>query len=208
MAPAIIHYLALGDSYTIGEAVPLEQNFPNRLWQLCREAGIPMEKPRIIARTGWTTDELFAAIAEAQQAAPFLPSYELVTLLIGVNNQYRGRDLANYAEEFEILLDKALAFVGNKKENLLVLSIPDWGVTPFAEGRDQEQIAREIDAYNEAAKLICSEQDIHYIYITGLTREAANDPSLLAPDGLHPSGKEYDRWSRKILDHIKNIYRG
>jgi lysophospholipase L1-like esterase len=198
-----IKYLALGDSYTIGEAVAEEENFPNRLCRLSVAAGIKMDKPRIIAKTGWTTDELETGIREAGQDQPFESAYGLVTLLIGVNDQYRGRPVEDYVPRFGSLVKKAIQFAGNDPHKVVVLSIPDWGVTSFAKGRDRKQIAKEIDLYNAANKTIALVNDIHYIYITDLTREAANDNQLLASDGLHPSGLEYERWSQKLLSYIK-----
>lgn len=200
-----ITYLALGDSYTIGESVPAEQNFPNQLFQLANAEGIEMEKPRIIATTGWTTDELMKGIEEASEVQAISPDHGLVTLLIGVNNQYRGRPVDDYKKEFSDLLQKALAFAGGSKKNVVVLSIPDWGVTPFAKDRDRKLIAAEIDAYNQAAEGITKNEDIHYIYITEWTREADKDLTLLAGDGLHPSGIEYERWSREILRYLKKF---
>ncbi|MBI5857457.1 MAG: SGNH/GDSL hydrolase family protein [Sphingobacteriales bacterium] len=191
-------YLALGDSYTIGEQVPAEENFPHQVTAMMKSDTIDFQLERIIATTGWTTDELEAGIIESNKTKPLLPAYDFVSLLIGVNNQYRGRSVDNYKIEFEELLKKAIHFAGNRPERVAVLSIPDWGVTPFAAGRDREQIAKEIDAYNAANKEISERYNIHYIYITPWTREAAADKSLLASDGLHPSGKEYKRWAEKI----------
>jgi len=191
-------YLALGDSYTIGEMVPMQDNFPNQVRQLMNNGFMYVQPPRIIAKTGWTTDELENGIVAANNADPFRPSYDFVSLLIGVNNQYRGRSVDNYKPEFEELLKKAIAFADNRAERVVVLSIPDWGVTPFAEGRDRAQIAREIDAYNAANKQIAEQYHVHYSDITPWTREAAVDNSLLAPDGLHPSAKEYKRWAERI----------
>lgn len=189
-----IHYLALGDSYTIGETVPITENFPYQTVQLLRKEGLDIVGPEIVAKTGWTTDELQTAI----NTHHFRASYDLVTLLIGVNNQYRGRPVDNYKPEFENLLKQAIAFAGGKTDRVVILSIPDWGVTPFATGRDREQIATEIDAYNAANKAIALQYNIHYIDITPWTREAATDNSLLAADGLHPSGKEYKRWAERV----------
>lgn len=192
--PMPFTYLALGDSYTIGEAVPLYESFPYQAVQLLRNAGHAVHAPEIIARTGWTTDELQQGIAKTS----LLDSYHFVSLLIGVNNQYRGRTADEYASEFAALLQQAIRFADSKKSNVFVLSIPDWGVTPFAEGRDRAQIAREIDAFNKVAADICSKNETSFIDITGGTREAAHDPSLLAADQLHPSGKEYARWANQL----------
>ena len=192
-------YLALGDSYTIGETVLLADNFPYQTVQLLREKGVSFYAPEIIAKTGWTTDELATAIRQRKT----LPSYDFVTLLIGVNNQYRGRTTENFKPEFEALLQQAIKFAGNNKDHVFVLSIPDWGVTPFAEGRDRAQVAREIDAYNNVCKQVSAEKNVHFIDITPSTRLATQDPSLVAADGLHPSGKEYAKWAAELATGIQ-----
>lgn len=198
------HYLALGDSYTIGEMVPPNDNFPAQTAALLSTGtSIRVEPPRIIARTGWTTDELEAGIVAANTADPLRASYDFVTLLIGVNNQYRGRPVSSYEPAFEELLRKAIRYAGDRPARVAVLSIPDWGVTPFANGRDRAQIAREIDAYNEANRRISGALGVHYINITPWTRQAATDPTLLASDGLHPSGKEYRRWADTLAAWIR-----
>jgi len=194
-------YLALGDSYTIGESVPAPDNFPNQTVLLLKNAGYDFKPAEILAKTGWTTDELQNNINNHS----FTPPYEIVTLLIGVNNQYRGRPVDSYKPEFENLLKQAIQFAGGKADHVIVLSIPDWGVTPFANGRDRTQIAKEIDEYNAANKNISENYKVNYIDITPWTREAANDLSLLAADGLHPSAKEYKRWAEKLTDKIKAI---
>ena len=191
-------YLALGDSYTIGEMVLPQDNFPNQVYAMMKNDAVDFQPPRIIAKTGWTTDELETGIVAANNADPLRPTYDLVSLLIGINNQYRGRSVDNYKIEFEELLKKAIAYAGSKAEKVVVLSIPDWGVTPFANGRDRAQIAREIDAYNAANKELAEKYHVHYTDITSWTREAAADNSLLASDGLHPSAKEYTRWAERI----------
>lgn len=196
-------YLALGDSYTIGEMVAPAENFPNQAVTFLKNDTLNFQPARIIARTGWTTDELEAGIITANNADPLRSPYDLVSLLIGVNDQYRGRPVDDYKPKFEELLKKAIRYAGDKADHVIVLSIPDWGVTPFANGRDRAQIAREIDAYNVANKEISLQYHVHYIDITPWTREAATDPSLLAADGLHPSGKEYKRWAEKIAGIIK-----
>ncbi|MBI3139141.1 MAG: SGNH/GDSL hydrolase family protein [Sphingobacteriales bacterium] len=192
-------YLALGDSYTIGEQVPFEENYPNRTVQLLRERGLAFHAPEILARTGWTTDELQAGI----HAHLFLPRYDFVSLLIGVNDQYRGRSAEDYKEPFESLLKQALSFAGNQRERVVVLSIPDWSCTPFAANHDRVRIQEEINRFNEVNKQIAGKLGIHYIYITSWTREAAADSSLLAADGLHPSGKEYGRWAAEMADYFR-----
>jgi len=197
-------YLALGDSYTIGESVPSSDNFPNQLVSSMLNNAIPFLPARIIAKTGWTTDELENGIIASNNDNPLLYSYDFVSLLIGVNNQYRGRSVDNYKIEFEVLLRKAIQYAGNKADRVVILSIPDWGVTPFATGRDRVQIAREIDAFNAANKQIAQQFKVHYIDITPWTREAATDISLLAADRLHPSRKEYQRWAEKISTWFKS----
>lgn len=198
------YYLALGDSYTIGEQVSSKDNFPNQVAAMMKNTSVDFQLERIIARTGWTTDELEAGIVESNMEKPMLPSYDFVSLLIGVNNQYRGRTVENYKPEFEELLKKAIRFAGNRPDHVVVISIPDWGVTPFASGRDREQIAKEIDVYNAANKEMTERYHVYYINITPWTREAAADPSLLAADDLHPSEKEYQRWAEKISDYFKS----
>lgn len=194
-------YLALGDSYTIGEQVPFADNFPNQVVQLLRKEGFDFHAPEIVARTGWTTDELQFGINNRI----FRTDYDFVSLLIGVNNQYRGRTAEEYEEQFTVLLEQALAFAGNRKERVVVLSIPDWGITPFAATKDILKIGQEIDRFNEVNHRVTADAGIHYIYITGWTREAVNDPALLATDGLHPSGKEYNRWAQEVYTFFKSI---
>lgn len=187
-------YLALGDSYTIGESLPLEDNFPHQTVYLLRKKGIPITDPEIVAKTGWTTDELMDAISKSA----LKNKYDFVSLLIGVNNQYRGRDTANYQKEFEQLLLQAIHFAGDKPQHVFVLSIPDWGATPFAEGRDRVKIASEIDHFNIVNKSAAEEHKVNYIEITAGTREAEHDLSLVAEDKLHPSKKEYGRWAERL----------
>lgn len=192
-------FLALGDSYTIGEGVPLGQNFPHQTVELLKKSGLNFKSPEIIARTGWTTGELQQAIRLANPA----PFYDIVTLLIGVNNQYRGYDTSEYAQQFEELLQQAIGFARNDTANVFVLSIPDWSVTPFAAGRNRAEISEQIDAFNTINKKIALRYNIHYIDITPGTREAANDNSLIAGDGLHPSGAEYSKWAGMLSEAIK-----
>ena len=197
-AQKTLSYLALGDSYTIGERLPLEDNFPHQTVALLRKKGISITDPEIVAKTGWTTDELMDAISKRSLKS----SYDYVSLLIGVNNQYRGRDIASYQKEFEQLLLQAIQFAGDKPQHVFVLSIPDWGATPFAEGRDRKKIEREIDQFNAANLKIAQQNKVHYIEITSGTREAKQDLSLVAEDKLHPSKKEYGRWAEKLSHAI------
>lgn len=191
-------YLALGDSYSIGENIILFQSFPYQLVQLLRKKGLYFSAPEIIAKTGWTTDELNVGIAEYQ----LLSQYNYVTLLIGVNNQYRGRTVEEYKLEFEILLKQALQFVEGKKERVIVLSIPDYSVTPFADSMNKEKIAKEIDLYNSVNKAISIQYKVNYLDITSETRKASGDSSLLASDNLHPSAKAYKKWAEMTAEII------
>lgn len=190
-------YLALGDSYTIGESVEENERFPVQLADKLIKDSVDISYPLIIAKTGWTTDELLAAIKERN----IKDTFNIVTLLIGVNNQYRGRSSEQYRGELKQLIDIATKYAGGKKENVFVLSIPDWGVTPFAEGRDRKKIAGEIDEYNKVKKEECEKAGIKYYDITEISR--MNDASLIASDGLHPSGKQYSLWEKKIYPDIK-----
>jgi lysophospholipase L1-like esterase len=228
-------YLALGDSYTIGEGVLPEENFPNQTVALLNktadgapsaplrisrrkgftqtpsrfsigiinpDGGYTFAAPEIIATTGWTTDELDKAIDEANISK----HYDIVSLLIGVNNQYRGRSLANFEIEFEHLLQRAIQFASNKPQHVFVVSIPDWGVTPFAEGRDRKKIGTEIDAYNLVCIKIAEKFNTHFIDITTAQRMDGGKEEFLAPDKLHPSAKEYARWACKCLETILQFH--
>ena len=195
-----MRYLALGDSYTIGEGVEPGQRWPVLLAQALRASGLDVAEPRIIATTGWTTDELSAAIYEAhpEDQAP----WGLVSLLIGVNNQYRGRPLDEYRDQFRALLQRAIALAGGDRRRVFVLSIPDWGVTPFARerGRDPVTVATEIDAFNAAAAGICADLDVKWIDITPISRHA---DAKLAADGLHPGAGQYGQWAATALESLR-----
>jgi len=185
-----MRYLALGDSYTIGESVAEAERWPVQLATRLQATGVPLEPPQIIARTGWTTDELMTAIERQNPQGPF----DLVSLLIGVNNQYRGRDSAEYRAQFHTLLQTALTLAGGKPSHVIVLSIPDWGVTPFGRGNDRPKIASEIDQFNAINREETVQAGAHYVDITPISRQAAGDATLIAEDGLHPSGKMYRLW--------------
>jgi len=187
-------YLALGDSYTIGESVPDEYSFPYQITNRLQANGLGMEKPVIIARTGWTTDELQAGI----RREILTPPYDIVTLLIGVNNQYRGRDMDNYDIEFKELLQQAIKLSGGDPGKVIVISIPDWGVTPFATNRDREAIGQQIDEFNRINYTRALEEGVHYVDVTQISKKAAEDSTLLAEDGLHPSAKMYGLWTDKL----------
>lgn len=195
-------YLALGDSYTIGEQVESSLNFPNQAAAMLNKQGVPTDQPKIIAVTGWTTDELAAAIEKEN----IKDTYSLVTLLIGVNNQYRGRSIENYREEYTALLKQAIAFAGGDPSHVFVLSIPDWGVTPFAEGRDRAQIAKDIDAYNKAKEEITKAHKVHWIEITESTRQHGTDETYLVEDKLHYSGKEYKVWAERLVPMVRGEF--
>lgn len=197
-------YLALGDSYTIGESVRAEESFPGQLVSLLRSADHPVEPWRVIAKTGWTTDELISAIQEAQKTDPIACDQDLVTVLIGVNNQYRGRSVDEFAVQFRELLNLAIQFAKNDPDRVRVLSIPDWGITPFAENRDREEIARQIDLFNAEKKSVCDQAGVSYIYITDLTREALKRAELITIDGLHPSGIDYLRWAKRVWSSLRS----
>ncbi len=196
-------YLALGDSYTIGQDVPSQDNYPNQAIRLLKNDHL-YGQVKIIATTGWTTNNLKTGI---ENDKTLLSQYDIVTLLIGVNNQYQGVPIETYGPGFEELLKKSIAFAGNNVSHVIVLSIPDWSVTPFAGGRDRDMISKEIDAYNAINKNVSGKYGVNYIDITPWTREAAKDPSLIAPGGLHPSGKEYARWAEKLEEIIKKVLR-
>lgn len=170
-----------------------------------RERGIRVADPRIIATTGWTTDELSAAMDVAEP----IGSYGFVSLLIGVNNQYRGRDVANYRTEFAALLDRAIGLAGGREDRVLVLSIPDWGVTPFGQGsgRDPAQIARALDAYNAVAAEECSVRGIAFVDITPVSRSLGAQPERIADDGLHPSPLAYADWTALALPIAERLLR-
>ncbi|MDR3712020.1 MAG: GDSL-type esterase/lipase family protein [Puia sp.] len=196
-------YLALGDSYTIGTGVSIYETYPYQTVQILRKSGYPVSAPEIMARNGWTSGELI----EALKGNHFLPPYELVSLLIGVNNEYRGQNARAYEKEFEQLLKQCIHLAGDRPGRVFVLSIPDWSVTPFgqnslpdAAGRDQKKVAAEIDAFNGINRNIADLYRVNYLDITPHTRIAGKDPSCLATDFLHPSGKEYGTWSGALAD--------
>lgn len=197
-------FLALGDSYTIGEAVEPAERWPVRLAARLRDRGIPVADPEIIARTGWTTAELAAAL----ETAALQPPYRLVTLLIGVNDQYRGLPPDDaYRRRFQALLDRAITLAGDDPARVLVLSIPDWGVTPYAAGRDRLRVAAEIDAFNAINEAAARAAGAAWLDVTPISREATGDPALLAPDGLHPSGAMYERWVERARPIAEAILR-
>ena len=198
-------FLALGDSYTIGESVAEADRWPLQLVARLHERGIAIDAPRILARTGWTTDELSAAMDDST----FAPPYALVTLMIGVNNQFRGRDAHAYREQFDALLLRAIQLAGGDAHRVIVLSIPDWGATPFGHGsgRDLAEVSAQIDAFNAAAQAATTTRGASWVDVTPVSREVAHDPSLAAHDGLHPSAAMYARWVVRVLPVAMNALR-
>lgn len=195
-------FLALGDSYTIGEGVADEGRWPVQLAARLRERGIAVAAPRIIATTGWTTDELSAAM----DGASLKPGYGLVTLLIGVNNQYRGRPAREYREQFLALLERAVTLAGDARR-VVVVSIPDWGVTAFAAGRDRTTIGQEIDTFNAIARNETLRIHARWVDITPASRDAGARPEMLVDDGLHPSAAQYASWVAVILPEAQAALR-
>ena len=194
-------YLALGDSYTVGESISKKHTWPKQLVDSLKKRNIFLSEPRIIAKTGWTTDELKKAINDSSLDYP----YDWVSLLIGVNNQYRGRDLDEFKLQFESLLFEAIAFSGNRKERVFVISIPDWGSMPFAKDRDPDKIAIEIDNFNQIIYEVCAFENIKFIDITPITRNIYSNPNWIAKDSLHPSKEQYSKWVEKIIPFFLNF---
>ena len=192
-------FLALGDSYTIGESVAADLRWPALLQKTLLAKEIPLGSPTILAKTGWTTDELQTAMDQFK----FNPTYDLVSLLIGVNNQYRGRSADQYRKEFTSLLSQAITLSGNRPAHVLVVSIPDWGVTPFAEGRDRAKIAREIDQFNQVNREEAQRAGVLYLDITDISRQPR--PEFIASDGLHPSGLMYQAWVDRLIQQYPNL---
>lgn len=195
--------LALGDSYTIGEGVEENDRWPVQMVKQLNDHGESFSAPKIIAKTGWTTDELEEGIKQHELAE----KYDWVTLLIGVNNQYRGRDVDEYKKHFRGLLNLAIKKAGNNPKHVIVLSIPDWGVTPFAKKRNRDPviIAKQIDQFNQVNREVAEELAVHYLDVTKLTRDAANEPSrFLVADELHPSAEMYKQWARLASQLILN----
>ncbi|OCX50755.1 lysophospholipase [Mucilaginibacter sp. PPCGB 2223] len=195
-----LQYLALGDSYTIGESVEPAQSFPYQLKTVLTGQGYTVADPRIIAVTGWTTTNLIDAIAQAK----LTQKYDFVTLLIGVNNQYQGKSQAQYRTEFVQLLNTAITFANGNKKHVFVLSIPDYSVTPFAQNSDKAKIASEIDQFNDINLYESTNAGVNYLNITGISRQADTDPTLIAVDGLHPSAKMYSLWVAGLAPMVAN----
>ena len=201
-SPEIITYLALGDSYTIGTSVPPQHRWPGQLRDSLQRDGLVLEEVTYVARNGWTTDELNAGI----DAAPLRERYDLVSLLIGVNNQFRGRSVDEYRGEFEALLQRAINFAGGDNERVFVVSIPDYAFTPFGQNSgNAAQITAGIDAFNAANRAIAEQYNVAYFDITPISREGVANPQLVASDGLHPSFRQYQRWVSLLLPGVKAL---
>jgi lysophospholipase L1-like esterase len=204
-------YLALGDSYTIGESVDPEERYPAQVRRLLAAADhLDCGNPEIIAVTGWTTGNLLGALADVapgDSGGRQGTTYDAVSLLIGVNNQYQGRSQAEYEQQFALLLQKSIRLTGNRPSHVLVLSIPDYSVTPFArmQGRDTMLIAAQIDSFNRINYDLARAYHVSYVDVTVESRKAAADPSLIAVDGLHFSGKEYEAWAKLMEPVLKEI---
>jgi acyl-CoA thioesterase-1 len=189
-----IRYLALGDSYTIGESVPPTDNFPTQLADSLKASNKKVSSCNIIARTGWTTSSLINAI----NASTYKDTFNLVSLLIGVNNQYQGKDIETYKIEFVQLAERAIKYAGGIKENVFIVSIPDYGYTPFGKS-NQMQISQQIDLFNAANKQLSDSLGLIYYNITPISRKGLAEPDLVAGDGLHPSAKMYAEWVNLIM---------
>ena len=187
--------LALGDSYTSGDRVALSERWPVRLVELVRQRGVRIDQPHVVARTGWSTAELAAGVDRANPQGPF----DLVMLQVGVNDQLRGRSLESYRREFAGLVARAIAYAGGDPWAVIVLSVPDWGVTPAADGQDRARIAQEIDRMNQVNREVTWQLGAQYIDVTPISRLAGEEPELLSEDGLHPSALMYDMWAHIAL---------
>ncbi len=194
-------FLALGDSYTIGEGIAEDGRWPVQLAAALRAQGVDLAPPRIIATTGWTTAELDAGIHAEHARAPIAGDHALVSLLAGVNDQYRGLDSEGFAARFAALLQRAAGFAGGDASRVLVLAIPDWGVTPFAfaQGRDRALVARQIDTFNAICQAQAAAAGAHWVDIAPVSRQRGAEPTMLADDGLHPSAAMYALWSALAL---------
>lgn len=194
-------YLALGDSYTIGEAVAENRRWPNQLVNKWNKNNAQYNPAEIIARTGWTTDELLDALDDSP---PLRNTYDKVSLLIGVNNQYRGRSIAEFEDQLVVLIQKAIGYGGEDVSNVFLVSIPDWGVMPFAEGRDRQAIALQIDSFNTVVRKQAENFGIAFVDITPISRQATENNRLIATDGLHPSGYQYTLWANAIINTLES----
>jgi lysophospholipase L1-like esterase len=189
-----VRYLALGDSYTVGEGVQIEEQWPRQLVSMLREKGVDVDDLVMIARTAWTTDELLDAIDDA----PPTGAFDLVSLMVGVNDQYRARAVDTFRTDFTAILRRALGFAPSPSR-LIVVSIPDWGAAPFADGQDRARITREVSMFNDCARQLVERSRAHWVDVTAASRRMTRDRSLAVADGLHPSGAMYREWAEIIL---------
>lgn len=196
-------YLALGDSYTYGQSVPDNQKLPVQVARQLTGLGFKVGTPEVIARSGWTTGDLLDRL---KNESPNHLDYDFVTLLIGVNNQYQGRSQAEYREEFAALVDKAISYAANKSDHVFILSIPDWSVMPFAASSNRPLISKQIDSFNVINKAIAVLKNVRYTDIVDLSRMAAHDSTLVATDGLHPSGEQYREWANRLVPTIRVLF--
>tara|TARA_Y100000389_G_C17459268_1_gene520458 strand:+ start:1914 stop:2639 length:726 start_codon:yes stop_codon:yes gene_type:complete len=193
-------YLALGDSYTIGEAVSNNDSWPMQLVKALEEENILIDKPKVIAKTGWTTGDLKKGIDEAVLNYP----YDWISILIGVNNQSQGKNIEVFKADLEQLISQSILFVGNKKNRLFVISIPDWGKMPFAKNQEREKIATEIDNYNQIIYEVCSRKEVGFIDITQISRTLDSNPHFIGSDSLYPSKSQYAKWVEEIIPFFIN----
>lgn len=196
-----LRFLALGDSYTIGESVEETCRWPVQLTDSLQKRGIAISEPKILAQTGWTTEELQQAIDSTE----LQPTYDMVSLLIGVNDQYRGYDPEKYPSNFRSLLEEAIVLAGGQTDGVFVVSIPNYGVTPFAQDRNPKKIRKEIKEYNRMAKSIADSMNVIFIDITPISEKASEVEDLTASDKLHPSGKMYTLWMEKIISELDEL---
>ena len=196
-------YLALGDSYTIGQSIPSTQNYPNQTVSILYSVGLAFKPPDIIATTGWTTADLLNATANKPVPTP---PYDIVTLLIGVNNQYQGRSQVEYKNQFTTLLQQSIAYAGNRVSHVIVISIPDYAVSPYGQGTgNAANISAQIDSFNLINKQVSDSLNVNYVDVTTISRKALNDPTLFASDGLHFSGAEYALWAAMLAPVIDSV---
>jgi acyl-CoA thioesterase I len=196
-------YLALGDSYTFGQSVQENRRLPVQVSEQLSALWVKVAAPEIIAQSGWTTGDLLNRL---RNAPPRFSNYNIVTLLIGVNNQYQGASQEQYRSEFTDLVTKAIGYAGNISNRVFVLSIPDWSVMPFAANRNRNLISKQVDSFNVINKEISFQKKVHYTDVTELSRLAVSDASLIADDGLHPSAEQYRLWANRLVPTIRVIF--
>ncbi len=193
-------FLALGDSYTVGQGISPQENWPSQLIESLRDGGWQVDAPRVVAGTGWTADELLAALDLERMSR----SFDLVSLMIGVNNQYRGGSyLSRFVPDLESLLRSAIGYSGNRPQVVVVLSIPDWGQSPFAADHDRSTIATEIDQLNLQLSAACTRYRVNFVDVTEISRQAAEREGMFATDGLHPSAAQYRLWLPAIQEAVR-----